>query len=225
MSKSKDRQIAIPAERQRGVSLIEVLVSLVILGLGVLSVVALQLVSKRNTGDAGAQQLASQLSYGTIERMRMNNSVVALTQYEVAASNGIGGGQQGTTEPSPTCASGSPCLPTQLATHDIWVLEQMLDGANEVVGSTKTGGLVNPIACITGPASGGAGVYTVTIVWKSKTPIPNPASYDNTFCGYHETDASGNSLYGTATDCQTATGNAGATADCFRRAVQIQAYI
>src|SRR5690348_12241679 len=48
---SKSRSMSLAS--QRGVSLIEVLVSLVILGLGVLSVVALQLVSKRNTGDAG----------------------------------------------------------------------------------------------------------------------------------------------------------------------------
>ncbi len=222
---SQHRQTTDARIAQRGVSLIEVLVSLVILGLGVLSVVALQLVSKRNTGDAGAQQFAAQLSYGTIERMRMNSSAAGLTQYEVTASNGIGRGQQGANEPSPTCTSGSPCQPAQLAVHDLWLFEQMLDGAPEVVGTTKTGGLVNPTACISGPAGGAAGVYTVTIVWKSKTPIPNPTGYDNTFCGFNATDASGNWLYGSATDCQTATGNAGATADCFRRAVQFQAYI
>ena len=220
MSKSRSMSLA----SQRGVSLIEVLVSLVILGLGVLSVVALQLVSKRNTGDAGAQSFASQLTYGMIERMRMNNSTAALTQYEIAASNGIGRGQQGANEPSPTCASGSPCQPSQLATHDLWVFEQMLDGASETIGSAKTGGLVNPTACITGPAGGAAGIYTVTVVWKSKTPIPNPTGYDNTFCGYHGTDGSGNALYGSATDCQAMTGNASATADCFRRAVQFQVY-
>jgi hypothetical protein len=98
-------------------------------------------------------------------------------------------------------------------------------GTSVTVGGKNAGGLVNPTACIIGPAAGAAGIFTVTIVWKSNIPIPNPTGYANTFCGYHATDGSGNALYGSATDCQTATGNGSAAQDCFRRAVQIQAYI
>jgi type IV pilus assembly protein PilV len=61
-----------------GISLIEVLVSLVILSLGVLAVVALQLVAKRNNADAGQRTIAAQLAYDLIERMRANSSPAIL---------------------------------------------------------------------------------------------------------------------------------------------------
>ena len=49
-----------------GVSLIEVLVAVVIVSLGVLSVVVLQLVSKRNNLDSKQQMMASQLAFDLI---------------------------------------------------------------------------------------------------------------------------------------------------------------
>ena len=206
-----------------GMTLIEVLVAVVVLGLGVMSIVELQLVSKRSAADAGAQSLAASYSWEIIERMRMNAKSTALTDYVVRASQGIGGGQQGS-EPSPVCDSTHSCTEIQLADHDVWSFEQQLDGSLVTAGGSSVGGLVNPTACITGSSVGAAGIYTITVVWRSKTPLPVPTGYDNTFCGYQR-QSGGNYLYGSVADCQKATNSGIGTADCFRRAYTQQAYI
>jgi type IV pilus assembly protein PilV len=210
---------AAPGWRSRGVSLVEVLVAVVVLSLGILSIVALQLVSKRTGADAGSQALAAQLMYDITERMRLNSRNDALTEYLVKASDGIGRGQQ--TAPSSMCTSGSPCTPLQLADYDVWLFERQLDGVAETMtsGGAVVGGLVNPTACITGPAGGASGIYTISIVWRSKTAIANNTAIT---CG----DSSDfDSLYGTAAECAAATGNAGSGTHCFRRAMSVQTYI
>jgi type IV pilus assembly protein PilV len=225
------KQPNIASSAQRGVTLLELLVSMVILSLGVLSVVSLQLVAQRNNADAGAQSVASQLAYDVLGRMHMNSynstapgaNSTTLAQYITSAANGVGHAQQGT-EPSPHCdASGTACTGTQMAAHDVWAFEQSLDGAAEVVSSTKTGGLLNPNACITGPATGSAGdagVYTVTVVWRGKIPLVNNAAVT---CASTSTIL--DTYYGTAGECQAATGNSSAGNGCYRRTLQVTAYI
>jgi hypothetical protein len=78
----------------------------------------------------------------------------------------------------------------------------MLDTGMESIGGAGTGGLVEPSACITGPAGGGAGVYAVTIVWRGVTELVDPAL---NACG------AGTGLYGAA--------------NAFRRMVVIQTFI
>ena len=152
-----------------GISLIEVLVSLVILSLGVLAVVALQLVAKRNNADAGQRTIAAQLAYDMLERMRANCAPARLNEYRTADNSPLGRGSL--SAPSQNCAS-ADCTTAQLVTYDRWQWEQTLDGAAEKKGTANTGGLVLPTACISGPAGGGDGLYTVTIVWRGTVGIP-----------------------------------------------------
>src|SRR5262249_1712575 len=84
----------------RGVSLVEGLVSLVIVSVGAISAVGLQLVSKRSQADAGERALAAHLVHTMAERLRANAGA-ALAEYPVAA---VGGGRLGA-EPSPTCSA------------------------------------------------------------------------------------------------------------------------
>lgn len=151
-------------------SLIEVLVSLVILSLGVLAVVALQLVAKRNNADAAQRTIAAQLAYDMLERMRANCAPARLNEYRTVAASPLGRGSLGT--PTQNCASAT-CTTSQLVTYDRWQWEQTLDGTAERVGSANTGGLVFPTACIDGPNGGGDGIYTVTIVWRGTVGIPD----------------------------------------------------
>lgn len=199
--------------RQQGVSLIEVLVSLVILSLGVLAVVALQLVSKRNNADAGQRTIAAQLAYDMIERMRANSTQATLTAY-LTGSNPVGRNSKGGTEPSPNCSiSTSPCTATQIIPHDLWEWEQALDGASETIGTGKTGGLLSPTGCIerTTDDGGGDGIYTITIAWRGSVTIPD-ANAGTAECG--RSGQPGNSteeLYGPQ--------------DEYRRSVRLPVYI
>jgi type IV pilus assembly protein PilV len=192
--------------------LIETLVAVVILGIGVLSIVALQLVSKRANQDAHSQSLASQMAYDLYERMRINNTAVALGEYLSRSGAGIGRNQQSAV----TCTEDSPCNRAAIADYDVYTFEQQLDGATETIvegnATTQAGGLLSPTACIAGPNGGVSGIYTITVAWRSQVPLPPDGAIG---CGL------GLGLYGSATDeCATV-----GQADCLRRIVQIQGYI
>jgi type IV pilus assembly protein PilV len=174
----------------RGVSLIEVLVSLVILSLGVLAVVGLQLVSRRNNADAGQRTIAAQLAYDMVERMRANASSATLPNYVVGITTPPAGAlyADGAVPSVPNCASSATaCTPDQVVTRDLWAWELALEGAAETVsGQTGgKGGLVSPLGCIRRATDdgGGDGIYMITIAWRGSMEIPDNDTLTDEDCG------------------------------------------
>jgi len=85
--KSINRKRSIPCEaRQRGMTLVEVLVTVVLISVGLLGVAALQLTSLRANQEAYASSQASVLAADILDRMRANQQGVRTGQY--AALNG-----------------------------------------------------------------------------------------------------------------------------------------
>lgn len=76
-------------DRQSGMTLIEVLVTVVLISVGLLGVAALQLVSLKNNQDAYVRSQASSLAGDILDRMRANPVAFRLDQYEVVF-NGMG---------------------------------------------------------------------------------------------------------------------------------------
>ena len=168
-------------KKQSGVSLIEVLVTLVIISIGLLGTASLQVLSKRANFEAIQRTAAAHLANDYLQRMRGNRAV--LDSY--LAADGLGGTSLGTA-PSVDCsADGVTCANSDLAGFDQWQWERQLDGAMERIGTTNTGGLMEPTACIAGPAGGVDGVYEVAIAWRGTSEHVNPTIHD---CG----TASGN---------------------------------
>lgn len=184
---------------QSGFSMIEILVTLIIVTLGLLSSATLQALSKRANYDAAQRTTAAHLAEDLLERMRGNPG--ALADYVPAGA--LGGGSMGGAPAIDCSTAGITCTPAEMAAFELWQWEQQLDGALELDGARMTGGLVSPVACIQGPAFlGGNGEYTVSIAWRGMTSLVNPTS---TSCG----EASGN--YGDDNE--------------YRRAVTITTYI
>jgi len=77
------------AHRQRGMTLIEVLVTLILISVGLLGVAALQLTSLRSNQDAYVRSQASALAGDILDRMRANQ---AKASSYVTALNGTGSG-------------------------------------------------------------------------------------------------------------------------------------
>lgn len=61
-----------PARRQRGFSLIEVLISILVLGLGLLGLAMLQITNLRLTQSANSRTLAANLAYEIMDDIRAN---------------------------------------------------------------------------------------------------------------------------------------------------------
>jgi len=183
--------------RQRGFSLIELLIALIVFSVGLLAVAGLQTVSKQSNFEALQRTSGSQIAYGLLEDMRVNGDAIGT----YVAAGEMGGGSRGG-EPAPNCAGNAVCNATQKAAHDLWFWEQVLDGNLEMNGNAGSGGLVLPTLCVGGPAGGGAGVHAVTIVWRGSASLSN----------------------GNASACGSAGGSYGVNNE-FRRIMQIPTYI
>jgi len=157
------------SSRPKGYSLIEVLVAVLVLAIGLISVVHLQMTSKRSNFEAVQRASAAALVQDILERMRANPDELA-----VYTNAGAGRALTGTTMPSVTCSTG--CTATQLASADLFQWEQAISGVAELNGGVNTGGLTLPTACISGP-NGGSGVYTVALAWRGLTKLSNPADH------------------------------------------------
>ncbi len=165
------RQIA---GQPAGFSLIEVLISLLVISVGLLSIASLQLLSKRSNYDAAQRTSAAHLADDLLSRLRSNPS--ALIDYLPAQPLG----NASLDAPATICTEGVVCTAAELAAYDLWQWEQELDGMQTTVDGGAAGGLMSPIACVTGPAFGGNGNYSVAIAWRGLTEATNPFTAD---CG------------------------------------------
>lgn len=170
---------------QRGFGLLEVLITLVIMAVGLLGIAVLQVMSKRSNFEATQRTTASMLANFIVERMRANPGALAVYGGTLETPPPALGGPTYTAEPTPTCSSASACSPNELADHDLWLWEQLIIGATEQSGTSNTGGLVSPTACITTTVPDAltdrSGRYTVTIVWRGSTKLSNPSTTNT--CG------------------------------------------
>lgn len=163
------------AGRDAGFTLVEILVSIIIFSIGLIGVARLQVVAKQNNSDSVQRVAAASIAQDILSRMRSNHSV--LNSYVSNNGNTVIGRGTIANEPAPTCnSSGNACTEDQLALHDLWDIEQAIDGAAEQdANGNSLGGLTLPTLCISGPAAGDSGVYTVAIAWRGKAELSNPA--------------------------------------------------
>lgn len=159
----------------QGNSMIETLVSLVLLSFGSLGAASLQATSQQSSHEAQQRMLASYLAQDMLERM--HNNPTALASY---ASTAVGGATIAS-EPSPNCSSSANCTTTQLAAHDRWLWEQAIDGAAITTGSAKNGGLVAAKGCV----SNNNGRVQIAIAWNDTETLADggAASGGASTCG------------------------------------------
>jgi type IV pilus assembly protein PilV len=131
-----------------GFSLIEVLVTVVILSLGLLGIAAMQLSAKRSSFEAVQRSQAVLIASHIMENIRANNAAAA--SYHTGATNPLGGGTLGANPP----ACPPPCTGAARANLDRWNWERMLDGNAVIVNGVTNNALVNARGCIVfAPAS------------------------------------------------------------------------
>ena len=211
-------------QRLKGFSLLEVMITVFVVAVGLLSVAGLQAISKKSNFDSVQRTVAAALAQDLIERIRANSSQGAV--YVSKAGSGISESSNTPAAPGVDCNTGvvgtSVCTPAQVVDFDLYQWTQALFGRAESVttgtgpsASTEyTGGLSSATACIAN-ATAPCGTYTVTIVWRGITPLPIAASNEAgtaiaTSCG------TGNPAYDTAPVDSTKT---------LRRVIQMQTVI
>jgi type IV pilus assembly protein PilV len=131
--------------KSKGFSLIEVMVSLVILVVGLIGIFNLHIVAKRGSFESFQQTQASYYANDMINRMKLNSSQIA----SYGASSGIGTTYSGTPSvPGTACTGVATCSPAQMTAWDLYEWRAAFIGQAEVLNSQNVGGLDTPTACI-----------------------------------------------------------------------------
>ncbi|WP_111977830.1 type IV pilus modification protein PilV [Algibacillus agarilyticus] len=187
----------------KGFSLVELMVAMLILTTGVVGSIAIQSHAKKNSFDAIQRAQATALAHDIIERMRGNK-----TQLASYAGTDFGSKEWSNVtlcHRTTTTTNSVSCTPEQLATYDIYQWDQAIRGGHVTKTVTddngdstiKIGGLINPTGCIViTPATNaagssnltGAGSVTVVVSWQGRfgTKDANVASGNN--CGGSDVD-------------------------------------
>ena len=145
------KELTAMKNQQRGLSLIELMVSLVILVVGLIGIFNLHLIAKRGSFESFQQTQAAYLANDIVNRMKLNRS--ELSNYADTYT--------GAKAAVKSCET-NICTTTETLNWDQYQWDQTLIGASEQVGNQKVGGLDSPVACIIE----NAGAVSVTITWR-----------------------------------------------------------
>lgn len=160
--------------QQRGVTLVEVLVTMVILAIGLLGLVGLQarlqILQLEAYQRAQALMLLKDMS-GRIANNR-NNAAAYVTGPVSGLEVPLGVGM--------TCPAATSPATRQASDAREWCLA--LQGASETIGaaSSRVGAMVGGRGCIE-PINPAEGVYMVTVAWQGLAPISAPP--ESVACG------------------------------------------
>ena len=138
---------------QRGFSLIEVLVALVILVIGLIGIFNLHIVAKRGSFESFQETQASYLANDMINRIKLNRTQMSLYADTYSSV---------TSSPTPNCKGANLCTPSQLVLADKYEWKQAIFGESEKVDGKAVGGLDTPTGCVIVAGN----VVTVSLAWK-----------------------------------------------------------
>jgi type IV pilus assembly protein PilV len=143
--------------RQTGMTLIEILISLLILAIGLLGMAGLQTVSLRNTQSAYQRTQAAILSTDIVERVRANLQGVEAGSYDNADG-----------AVTAACNSVSGCTAEQMAANDVAEWKAALAATLPLGAGTVCADATPDDGTALAPACDGAGdVFAVKIWWDS----------------------------------------------------------
>jgi type IV pilus assembly protein PilV len=159
--------------RHAGATMIEVLVTMVIIAFGLLGMAGLQVRMQSSELESYQRSQALLLLNDMANRMATNRGALLAGSYNIAATAPVGANL-------PTC----PAAGTTTAGRDIAEWCAALQGAAEKVGTTNMGALIGGRGCVE-PVNGD---YMVTVAWQGMTPTTAPPA--SVGCGANAFDAS-----------------------------------
>jgi type IV pilus assembly protein PilV len=139
--------------RARGFTIIEVLVSLVILSIGLLGIAKLMLFSSHSNDGAYLRSQATDLAYEMLDYMRANSAQAAAGAYTTALATPAA-------NPGFACIGAAPCA--NLALYDVYQWKLRLNANSGVI---PAGALPNGEGAVVTNIIGGQTQVTITVQW------------------------------------------------------------
>lgn len=158
-----------PLDQQRGTTLLEVLVTIVILAIGLLGLAGLQ--ARLQTSEMEAYQRSQALILLNDMASRIATNRANAASYETGADAPLGG-----TEACPTTTA-----TRQEVDAGEWC--EALKGASEALDGGNVGAMVGGRGCVEA-IPGVVGEYLVTVAWQGLTPLSAPPA--SVACGANQ---------------------------------------
>lgn len=136
-------------QRQQGITLIEILVTVIILSIGFLGLASVQLMGTKNVANSQYRTLATLYAYDMAERMRANLGGVGSNSYNDTSTKSAS---------DPKC---DPCGIAQQADYDLYQWKQLIEA------NVNDGGLPEGVGGIEYISEDE--LYEITIAWSAKT--------------------------------------------------------
>ena len=127
--------------RANGFTLIEVLVSLVVLSIGLLGTAKLMLFSSRSNDSAYLRSQATGLAYAILDNMRANRQAAIASGYDTPANVAAAAANPGF-----SCVGVGTCSPPQVALYDVYQWKLRLDAGSGGALPTGTGAVITTTA-------------------------------------------------------------------------------
>ncbi len=144
---------------QSGFALIEVMVAVLVLGVGLLGLAGLHAASFRDNQGASLRSQAVYAVNDLADRMRANRGAAIAGNYRAATDP-----SPGPTPPTPNCLGAVACTPAQMANADLVTWYDFVVAS--FPGGTATITCV-PLAC------GANAVHTITVSWTGNQSVNN----------------------------------------------------
>lgn len=151
---------ALRAAPVRGASMIEVLVTMVIIAVGLLGLAGLQVRMQSSEMESYQRSQALLLLSDMANRMATNRTAVLANAYDIAPDSPVGAGM--------TCPT-LTATPTT-AERDRYEWCTALQGAGEISGGSRVGAMIGGRGCVEKIG----GDYMLTVAWQGLTPIAAP---------------------------------------------------
>jgi type IV pilus assembly protein PilV len=168
--------------RQSGLSLIEVLVTMVILLIGLLGMAVLLANSQKTESESYQRAQALLLLQDMATRINANRAVAPCYAITAAADGSPFMGTGSTLVdpgPPPACGIGTVAAYT-LADQDLLEWHELLIGATETLDGDEVGTLTGARGCVTADIPNR--IYTISVAWQGLVPTAVPADP----CGRNE---------------------------------------
>lgn len=161
---------------QRGVTLLENMIALVVLSVGLLGLAGLQVYTLSGTSNSSYRIVAMQQAQNMADRIRANQAGIYNTTTPAYTAIVPNASISAASPPTPNCSSTQRCTPSQLANYDEyeWQLANMalLPGDPSVAGGYVSGNLLLSAASAQIPVNTVKGIpgpprmrYIITMRW------------------------------------------------------------
>ncbi|HEY5789927.1 MAG TPA: type IV pilus modification protein PilV [Gammaproteobacteria bacterium] len=168
-----------PRDRTAGFTLLEVLVSLLILVIGLLGLIGMQAHAQIAAFESYQRGQALIIVQDMADRLSTNRGAAACYDLATVGATYLGTGYAGT----PVCAAAAGTAATRaVADADLQAWNNALQGAAEVSGGANIGGLLGARGCITYTAATNS--YRISVAWQGMAQTVAPTAGDaSATCG------------------------------------------